>query len=297
MQDYSLFNHILRPFFKEDLIIGKKYSSPLKGRRDSSPSFSVNEYKGKLYYKDFGAVASGTSPVNLLMDIHDISYGEACDLIESADFPAVNPKTQRTKNHNLWWDNLNYSELLWWEQYHITLPTLRKYKVFGARQMISDGEVSYDWRKDSMAFVYLGETKDVWQFYKYKTPASKKRFQRKGSFLLGYEQLPLTGKKLFISSSMKDGLCLREAGEWFISGAGETDSTNIASVLPELRLRFREIFILLDPDAAGKKAELRLQEKLNLPIFPFPYPNDSDDIADLTKNYGIKWLKNALHMK
>jgi hypothetical protein len=287
---YSLFNHILKPYIGEDLVLGKKYSSPVKGRRDSSPSFSVKEHEGKHYWRDWGySGKESKSAVGLLQAIHGITYWEAKQMIDSAEFPEVKPKSRRATTYRPVWDKLNYSEILWWSEINVRYPTLVRYKVKGARMLVGWG-VMYNGKE--IAFYYVGEKKSDWMFY---SPRPK-RFHKNGSWLLGWEQLPLTGERLIIASGMKDGLCIYEAGLPFIAPAGEADYQSVKAVLPELRLRFRKIEILLDPDGPGIQASQRMSEELGLPILQFPYPNNRHDIAELSKRRGIRFIREGLNI-
>jgi hypothetical protein len=284
---YSLFNHILKPYIGEDLVLGKKYSSPVKGRRDSSPSFSVKEHEGKHYWRDWGySGKESKNAVGLLQAIHGITYWEAKQMIDSAEFPEVKPKSRRSTTYRPVWDKLNYSEILWWSEINVRYPTLVRYKVKGARMLVGWG-VMYDGKE--IAFYYVGEVKTCWQMYSSKP----KRFHKNGSWILGWEQLPLTGDVLLIVSGMKDGLVTYECGFNFIAGSGEGDWESISRLLPELRLRFRRIFTLLDPDKAGREATERYKE-IGVNPLPFTYPNTRHDIAELSKRRGLKWLKSEL---
>lgn len=297
-KEYSIYNAILKPYLGEDVIIGKKYRSPILSREDSTPSFCVREHNGRLTWKDFGFPdATGDKIENLLMHIWGISFWEAREIIEKSDFPIIPTKAKKESEYTIKYGSLDFSELLWWDQYHISARTLKKYKVYGLRKVWRDKKLTYDSSKQ-MAFVYLGENRDLWQIYAPKKRYSRKWMQRNGTFLLGFEQLPLVGETLLIVSGMKDGLALYEATKIpFISGCGEGDTVNIAKVLPELKLRFRNIFTLLDPDTPGRKATAKFQEVLKIPPHPFLYPNAKDDLADLSKRFGLNYLRQGLTYK
>jgi hypothetical protein len=296
-QEYSIYNSILKPFIGEDLIVGKKYSSPLPNRRDSSPSFSVKEIKGTYRWRDFGnSSVSGDKPINLIMELQGISYHEALDVLERSDFPPIPIKSKKESEYKIKHAPLNFTELLFWEQYHVQPSTLRKYQVRGLRYMWKDTKVTYNHERDPIAFVYLGETENQYQIYSPKTRRPRKWMQFNESFILGLAQTPLTGNTLIIASGLKDGAVLYEAtGIPFISGCGEGDTQNIVKILPELRLRFRSILTLLDPDQAGRRATEKFKE-IGIPPHPFNYPNSSDDLADLGKKRGLQYLKQNIKL-
>lgn len=296
-----MYNAILKPTIGEDVIIGKKYRSPIPGREDSTPSFSLKKIKDRLVWKDFGFPdASGNKLVNLVMDIHDppLTYGEAMEILENGDYPVVSPKSRRTYDYVIKYGAMDLGEINWWDSYNVSPRTTKRFKTFGARKMWCGNKVIYDYEKDPMAFVYLGETKDHWQFYGPKPQHKKKWFHRNGLWIWGWEQLPLVGDTVRFMSGAKDGMCAYEAaGTNPLVGNGETDYTTFRKVLPELKLRFRKQDILMDPDGPGRKSEIRLSKELGLPICPFPYPNDKDDIAALSQKFGLNYLRQGLTYK
>lgn len=299
MDEYSAYNAILKPILRDDLVLNKKYSSPLPGRRDSSPSFSVKKINGVLKWKDYGFPdATGDKLVNLVMHLHEppLSFIEAKEILESRDYPTVAPKSIQVSEYRIKHSPLNYTEIQFWEQYHVTPQTLRKYKVRGLRKMYKDDRLVYS--GSPMAFVYLGETPECYQIYSPKTSRPRKWMQfSQTPFILGLEQTPLTGNALVIVSGMKDGLCLYEAtGLPWIAGCGETDTISIKKILPELKLRFRKIYTCLDPDEPGRRATEKFKE-IGIPPYPFKYPNHKDDLADLSKSRGIYFLRQSLHIE
>jgi hypothetical protein len=298
LQEYPIYNAILKPHIGEDLVLGRKYRSPLPERRDSTPSFSVRESKGRLVWQDFGYPdATGNKIENLVMELSPapLTFKQAKDLIAASDYPQVEVKSQAKYDFTIKYGSLDYTEVRWFDDYNISPRTLKKYKVMGARRMWCGDRLIYDYEYDPMAFVYLGETRDHWQFYGPKPQHKKKWFHRNGSWILGFEQLPLTGKVVRLMSSMKDGLCGYEAtGIPPLSGNGEGDFVNFKKIMPELRLRFRKVDALYDPDQAGRKSEARACKELEIDPYPMKYPNDKDDVAAISKKYGLIYLKEAL---
>jgi hypothetical protein len=297
-QEYSIYNSILKPFIGEDLIVGKKYRSPCKGRRDSTASFSVKEIKGRLRWKDYGySEATGDKIENLIIAVSEtpIDFWQARDIIEQGNFPPIPFKSKKESEWRIKYGALDYSELSWWLDYNISPSTLKRFKTFGLRYMWRDKKLMYNYEKEPMAFVYLGETKEDWQGYFPRPLHTRPKFHKNGNWLFGWAQLPLTGKIVRFMSGGKDGMCAYEAaGIHPLAGNGETDFVAFKRVLPELKLRFRTLDILMDPDKPGRASERRLAEELKLPVFPFKYINTKDDMADISKKIGIKYLRDNL---
>ncbi len=310
--EYGLYNAILQPYLGEPLEIGRLYNSPLPDHRDSSASFQV--YKGfnsedketdfdftqMLFWKDWGyGKHLGHRPAHLLQHLNPgMTLGEAIKKLKSATFETkgvqIRVATKKLLNHI---SSFAYTEreLEYWNKYHIDPYTLIKYNVMGTRFITKEGEQVYDSTKGPTTFTYVGP-EDKFQLYR---PKPKWIRRSVGStFLLGYEQLPYRGRILLILSGMKDGLCCHKATGWpFVSGSGENDYHTFQPFMEELRERFDYIGVCQDPDKAGVDANILLAEKLGIPIFDFPYPNDEWDIAELMENYGPAQLRNAFYLK
>jgi hypothetical protein len=100
-------------------------------------------------------------------------------------------------------------------------------------------------------------------------------------YFFGYLQLPDTGNDLIIDKSAKDVIFCRRMGYWAVCGKSET------TMLPprkmeELHRRFRRVYLMLDPDAAGQA----MTEKY-LRLYPWLIPRfmgvakDKTDTAKL----------------
>ncbi|HEY3525275.1 MAG TPA: hypothetical protein VGK47_03690, partial [Nitrososphaeraceae archaeon] len=263
-EDYAIYSAILEPIFREKLELGRKYISPiLRGNRyETSGSFSVYEYKDRLYWKDYGHTSQkGHRPVHLIMDIHGLTKEEAEEKLLTLDLPTGVKIFRQSRSTLYMWDRpeLNNSELAWWDLYNVPEEVLTEYRVYGTDRLEGEYEgkrrtiFDKDW--GAVSFTYRGG-KDMaeFQWYQPEQPRAKKNFKRQGNFIYGYDQLPYKAKFLCIVSGMKDGLVFYTAtGQRFIAGSGEGAWRQVGKILPELKQRFENIATLFDPDFPGQQ--------------------------------------------
>ncbi len=316
-KDYAMFNAILKPHIGEDLELQKFYSSPLPGRGDSKPSFQVYpgenhesndtkvDFSQMLFWKDWGyGNHIGHRPIDLIRHLSEDEKGNMCSIDEAKkrlklmDFPSEGIRIkimQKKEIEHVSSLELSNREINFWQKRYVQPPLLNRFRVAGTRELYTDGQKSYDHTNSNVMFTYLGPD-DEFQLYRPKP----KWYSRSlgGHFILGYEQLPPRGRVLLLESGMKDGLCSVVATAWsFLATCGENDYKSYLPILPELKKRFDYIGICQDPDPAGVQANLLLQDKLDLPIFDFPYPNDEWDIDDLMVRFGPQRLREGFFYK
>lgn len=309
--DYAQFSAILDPIFREKLVVGKKYISPIPRRNgvyEKTPSFRVyegrGEYKGYLYFRDWGLTnQQGSRPLNLIMAIHKVDAEEAEQMLNDLDLPEVAEIRQRKRTRLYMIDRpkLTKKELDWWREYNVSEPTLKKYNVNGVislysatgpileRGIIKTKAGTFDNR---IAFSYRGG-KDLteWQFY----CPDPKTFFREGNFIYGWDQLPYTMDRLILVSGMKDGLALHEAtGLPFLAGSGEGAYLQFEKLMPELKRRATEIRTLMDPDGPGRDATEAFREHLSIQPLDFQYVDEKQDVAALSKRFGKGWLERRI---
>jgi hypothetical protein len=114
--------------------------------------------------------------------------------------------------------------------------------------------------------------------------------------LSGFSQLPEYGDLLFITSSLKDGMCLHDLGYNFIAPQAESHIIN-KKVFNDLKLRFKKIITFYDNDEAGIE-----NAKRNKKLYEIDYIKTNSllekDISDYYKKYGkeksLNLIKNEL---
>lgn len=128
----------------------------------------------------------------------------------------------------------------------------------------------------------------IGEYYQVYSPYASKLYKFRNdlpeNYFFGYLQLPKTGKILVIDKSCKDVIFCRRLGYDAICGKSETTMIPHHKML-ELKDRFEQIYLTLDPDAAGRKQTIKYME-----LYPWLKPRFLDqakDKTDLCKLKGI----------
>lgn len=307
--DYKKFNKILQPLIGEQLIIGKKYCSPIprdKGGKihyETSPSFSVYEFKNMLLFKDWGMSTAGHKPEHLVMALHSVDIDTAKAMLDE-ELPELKIKRQERYNLEIQEHPLTQEEIKWWSQFNVTERTLRKHNCYGVESLYCERRWGKDYlyRYDPLFPCFSYRSGDNWQYYQPEIGTRPKKFWRVGTFIGGWDQLPYTGDTVVIVSGAKDGFVFHEAtGIPILWGSGEGAYRQFQPKVKELKRRFKNVFTLFDPDPAGQTAteifsanRVPKGHPLLIPPIGFKYLDLERDIADLSREYGLDFIKNRI---
>lgn len=180
--------------------------------------------------------------------------------------------------------------LKYFHQYHITNPTLESYRVFPARTVYINQKPMYRSTKDNPTFVYLFSSGRV-KTYKPLTPDSKAKWGGNSGRedVFGLDRLPRSGQLLFITSSLKDIMVLKEMGYNAIAfngegyGLGNGDTARfVEKTIAKLEKRFEHIVFYLDNDEPGINFASTLARKFGKKFIYNP-PKTPKDISDYVK--------------
>lgn len=182
----------------------------------------------------------------------------------------------------------------YWNQYLINEKTLIKYEI---------KQLEYYWLNNKMFKLYYNQLGFAYDFYNYKYqllfPNNTKEFKWFSNTtitdLQGFNQLPLNGDKLIITSSLKDVACLNENFNLECVAPKSENSIIPEIIIEHLKLRFKQIIIYLNNDAAGIRSSKEYEERYNLKwiINPLELDKDpSDIIKNSNKNKLIEFLKH-----
>lgn len=180
-----------------------------------------------------------------------------------------------------------------WQQFGITLDTLKRYNVSSIKYYLCDGIVKGIYKDESPMYAYK-----VYDKFKIYRPLADKYTKWRNNLteydIQGLEQLPEKGELLIITKSLKDVMCLREMGYDAISPSSE--STFIPdNILDILKKRFKRILVCFDRDPAGVKNMRKISKKTGLNGFLVHKKFQSKDISDAVKNNGFEVIKNWLN--
>lgn len=266
---------------------------------DKTPSLRFKEMKsGQIIYHCFGCGAKG-DVFNFVQNLHKIPFKEAVKLIidtfEYDKTPYIHKKTfnvdkESTTQIMPYFKKFTDLELKYWKAYHITIETLQKYNVYSTSKvfLFNNSQLELNTTKDNPIFAYKFG-KDIYKIYRPLNPSKKGKFFSNVSSMdiQGLAQLPSKGKRLFITSSLKDVMVLHELGYNAVAPQGE----GIAipdSILEYLFAIFDEIIVFYDSDDVGIKCAKALNSKYGFKYIYIPEKYKVKDPSDYSKEYGLE---------
>ena len=294
---YDIFSYYL-PDFEA---INKKFTSPF--RSDSIPSCSIQDWKGTLYYKDFGTGETFTA-INFVKTKFNANYYETLNIISNDFNLGLHSKTMDTSSmgyvgipnqirkeiprdsiirikRRKW--NSDIDKKYWGEQGFNTDVLSHFHIVPLSHVFIGDKCIKI--KPNNPSYAYVIDT----GIYKILSPFSEEYkwiTNCKAEHIQGWNQLPETGDLLVITSSLKDAIKLYQYGYNTIAPASENTIISIDQI-SELKERFKRIVIYFDNDLPGIEAA-QLYESL----FEVDYVhNPIGDPKDITEYY-VKWGDN-----
>lgn len=113
-------------------------------------------------------------------------------------------------------------------------------------------------------------------------------------------QLSVSGKLVFITSSLKDVMVLHELGFAAIAFSSEAIPTKgenaafVRKVIQHLQSRFETVILFMDNDVAGKEYTEKLKRtyRIDAVLIPDGFPKD---ISDFHKKYGRRKTRRLLN--
>ena len=286
------------------------FCSPAIIRVDNKPTCAFYKNKsGILKYKDFAGPTFDF--VGAVMYIYDCSYYMALRIIANDfGFITVNnlpknlPKMQysgyelkETERARIQVEIKEFSEkeLAWWETFGISLPTLKKFKVFSIKSVFLNGNYFMSSSERSPIYGYYGgensEKDELWRLY--MPTKIKYRFLSNWSstMIQGAKQLPKKGDFVVVTKSLKDVMSLYEFGITAIAPNSENLFLTQAQYI-KLKNKFTDIYLLYDRDLPGVRAANKIRKQFkDLQILLVPKVKD---FTDYVKKYGILKTLNLI---
>lgn len=287
VSEFDIFNYYITEF--ED--VGIPFCSEL--REDNNPSCCIQEYRGRLLYKDFGN-GEAHNVFSYIKSKFSVSFIDALCII-SNDFglsyhsvdrsPSMGEigritQAERTQSKELQFSlstrkfNDHVDKKFWFDRYNIDKPDLQIYNIKPLKWFRINGfRINESYRQPIYAFKL---DRNIFKIYR---PFSEKKWFSNVSkhHYQGYDQLPTHGNTLIITSSMKDVIVLAKIGIPAI--APQSESQKIPkSFMEELKKRFINVVVLYDHDEAGIQAANKLSEEHSIPILFTQYKDPSDSV-------------------
>lgn len=304
---------IFQSYFPEKIDLRRnKYKNPFRNDRHKGSCHFNYLRNGRLYFFD-KATGDRLDVFSFIMRLYNCSFREALLKVD-ADFglglagPSYEkrkfipiPPAREFKMPDIVykvvtrpWNEVD--KKYWHDQYKISARTLNFYKVHPCQTVHAcyDGltykplyfndpknpcycyQVIYNGKTYLKIYRPLGHTEDKWRTS--SMPIDLK--------LQGLEQLPEKGKTLYITSSLKDGMCLYESGLTFCAMMHSEHDLAIPN-WNDLEQRFEEIIFFLDSDGPGIDAMQKASKMYKTKYIIIPAEFEAKDIADLSKKTNL----------
>ena len=282
-----------------------KYINPLRPD-DTTPGAYYHQKDGKIKFIDWGASPTHYTAIDVVMLMYNLSFIEAIQLIKQdfgLDFKnySFTPEIRQIKyvgNTIIEKEpvfkaiisptlrDFNKRDMDYWNQYYISLKTLKKYCVSVVDRCYINEQLYHIYTNADPMYCY--QEKDLYKIYRpYGGRSRKWRTNFSGGILEGYSQLPEKGELLIITKSRKDVMVLSEMHYNAVAVKSETSipSTNAMQLL---KSRFKNIICLFDNDSTGINALNKINSVYNLKTTKIDSNYGVKDISDFIKKYGPK---------
>ncbi len=305
VSEYQIFKEFCSNFVEPD----KKFRSEL--REDKSPTVSISLLGGRLRYKDFGYPEHSFDCFSYVGYKYNLNFrgtliyidrhfglGLSAGVRTRRTVQKVEPRIrERTKAKiQVRIRDWNASDIRYWSQFNINKNILCIFDVqpithyWINEQRFSCDSISYRYRFDCGYKIYRPLERD----FKWSSNVGAQCLQ-------GHRQLPEHGKIVFLTSSLKDVMCLASIG--YPSFALQSEMLMPEeSTIEEAKARFEEVIVLYDNDFdkgsnPGQTMAAKICGKYGLDNLVIPSYYRSKDISDLTKDHGIEEAKNVIKRK
>jgi 5S rRNA maturation endonuclease (ribonuclease M5) len=259
-----------------------------------------NTYK----YKDFSTDKSGDA-IDLVQSIFSLSnryeavkkivsdYNDF--ILHNKDYSIADFKKHSRYEVSLFetrdWNNLDAK---YWGEYSIGSQLLKHYHVKPLKlyemSKEEDGETKTLSIKGHFIYGYFKRDGSLYKIYQPKIQT--KKFLKVKNYIQGSEQLSKSDT-LFIASSLKDGMCLKNMFKKYDFIAPDSENTLIKKEqLDTIVSKYSRVYVIFDNDDAGRNATEKYISKYDkfIPI----YLDMEKDVADAVKVHGYNNVYNRI---
>lgn len=305
----TFFEHYLGVPVKKGL-----FCSPPIIRVDHTPTASFYKNgKGNLIYNDFAGPKFDF--IGCVMYIFQCNYYHALRIIAN-DFGFITtnveknlPKIQYTGSElkhtekariEVEIKEFSEKELAWWENFGVSLLTLKKYKVFSIKSIFLNGVYFSSYTESSPIYGYYGgENSDKDELWRLYMPSKRNyRFLSNWNSIMiqGAKQLPKNGEYVVITKSLKDVMSLHEFGIPAIAPNSENLFLSQAQY-EKLKNRFTDVYLFYDNDLPGIKSMNKIRKQFpDIKIIFIPRKYKVKDFTDYVKKYGLLKTFNLIDL-
>ena len=309
ISEYDIFMYYI-PSFKQ---LGKKFKSEL--RRDHKPTVSIVPYNHRLLYKDFGNSEHTFDCFNYVRYKYGCSFFDALKIIDCDFKLGLHAKREEIK-FTMGYMGYRQHQSPKFEKPPVLIqkrrrPWTREDAKFWSKYLISKKilsmfavePISHFWvnnnRFTCKSVTYAFKFNNRYKIYSPYEEENKWLSNTKKTDVQGYKQLPNKGEKLFLTSSLKDVMCLHAAGYNAIALQSEMQIPD-ETLISELKNRFNTIEVLYDNDFdkannPGQKVAIQICDLYGFNNICIPSKFKSKDPSDLVSTVGnFNELKNIL---
>jgi hypothetical protein len=280
------------------------YTNPVREDHQPDCRFYRSKNTGMLKFKDF-AMKWDWDCFNVVQFRYNCSFKKALIII-AKDFGLFKgvadkelagmyiPDKVRPKvivEYRVKRGEFRKSDYDFWNRFGIDDITLKKYNVLPAKKvwMIRNGiqELASTYSRQQPCYMYHFGGYN-YKFY-YPTRTFARFIHANVNIIQGYQQLPAEGEYLVITKSLKDVMCMDGFGIPAIAPMSETITDAIDAKMPELRKRFKRIFVLMDWDRTGQVYSLHMRKVWNAEILSFK-SRQPKDFSDHYEEYGMQYM-------
>jgi len=295
--EYDIFRYYCPNF----VALKKPFCSEL--RRDRNPTASIVIWNGRLLYKDFGHAEHAFNCFSYIQFKYNCNFLSALRIVD-CDF---NLKLSSKKEETAFtMGSMAYKQKqpILKEEQTLIQKKRRQFsrddEKFWVKYCISkrilvtfDVEpISHYWvngnRFSCKSITYAYKFGNRFKIYAPYEGAYKWSSNVKSTDIQGLKQLPSTGKELFLTSSLKDVMCLYSAGYNAIALQSEMQNPD-KNLMKDLTNRFEDIYVLYDNDYdnvnnPGQTMALKICKEFNLGNVCIPNEYGSKDPSDLVSS-------------
>lgn len=305
ISDYDIFRYYCSNF-KE---LGVKFCSDL--REDNKPGVSIVEWKGSLLYKDFayeehtfncfGYVMTkyGLDFVGALQLIsQDFGLGlTSTDVIPGAKTYSYTKTTRERSTIRIKSRRWSKADADYWSMFCIPKSLLIRFDV---------QPIEYFWINDTRFHAHSVSYAFCFNNFQYKIycplEEDHKWYSNVGrETIQGAAQLAQSGEVVFLTSSLKDVMCLRVLDYAAIALQSEMLLPS-EETIQNLKARFEEVIVLYDNDFdkeinAGQQMAEKICRTYGLTNLIIPSYYRSKDISDLIRDHGLAQATDVIKRK
>lgn len=270
---------------------------------DSVPSMVIFCRGDRYFFKDFSTDIGGDSTL-FVSKFFSISKGEAINKIINdyrcylsnrghLDVPVIKQRSSYALES---YDTRSWTQrdADYWLAYGIDSYILEEYNVKPLSSFTfsknEDGEYSIFNTQKAYVYGYFRSDNTLYKIYQ---PYNKeKKFMKLATYIQGMDQLKFNQDTLIITSSLKDGMCLKKLRYPVEFIAPDSEGSVIRSeTITYLKTKYNKIMCMFDNDTAGIKAMEKYKELYDLPSIILPMEKD---LSDSVKKYGQRKVINTL---